>query len=104
MPADDPADGRRGDPEERGELAHGEVRAAVHRHEQDAVLQGQCPWAARPVRVQSPATVAVDSPHQTLELAQAEPSEHLYELMALSRDNLHDQLNAAPDPELRDRF
>jgi hypothetical protein len=38
---DDPVGGRLGDSEERGELAHRQVRAPVRRDEQDAVLQRQ---------------------------------------------------------------
>ena len=50
---------------------------------------------ARPVRGQGLAALTVDGAHQALELTRTPPGEHLYELMALSGDDLHKQPNAA---------
>lgn len=53
-PLDHPADGGRGDPEERGELPHREVGAVVHGHQQHPVRQRQTPRAATPRPVPAP--------------------------------------------------
>ncbi|SEB62401.1 hypothetical protein SAMN05216483_0035 [Streptomyces sp. 2131.1] len=51
---DDPADGGSGDPEERGELPHGEVGAVVDGHQQDPVCQRQAPRPATTGTVPAP--------------------------------------------------
>lgn len=73
--ADDPIGRRLRDAEQRGELAHRQVRAPIRRHEQHPVLQCQAPRPAALYRLRA---LAPQCGHQPVEAARAQPGEGDY--------------------------
>lgn len=71
----DPADSGRGDPEQRGKLAHREVGPVVDGHQQDPVRQRQAPRAPSAGTVSSPLPHCL---HQLLEPAHTQAGERLH--------------------------
>lgn len=72
---DDPVGRRFRDAEQRGELAHRQVRAPVSRHKQHPVLQCQAPRSTPPYLF---STLAPQRGHQPAEAAGTQPSEGGY--------------------------
>ncbi len=81
---DDPVLRRLGDTEQRGDLAHRQVRPPVGRDQQNAVLQRQAP---RPPATSVGRALAADRGHQLAEAAWAQPAERGYPGRLRRRDH-----------------
>ncbi len=103
---DNPVRGRGGDPEQRTDLAHRQVRPPVHGDQQPPIRQVQRPLPPRPTISNLVPATGGDQAHQTAELRRSQPGERMDQLRPRRRDYLPPGIlndhYPRPTPGLRD--